>query len=36
MIVELKKGMKPTGRKKNLHGNFPKSVADFADSVSWL
>ena len=27
--------MKPTGRKKNLYGKFPKSTADFAVSVSW-
>ena len=34
MIEGLKKGMKPTG-KKSLHGKFPKSIADFADSVLW-
>ena len=35
MIEGLKKGMKPTGKKKSLHGKFPKSIVDFADSVLW-
>ena len=35
MIEGLRKGMKPTGRKKakSLHGKFPISFADFADSA---
>ena len=37
MIEVLRKGIKPTGRKKakSLHGKFPISIADFADSVQW-
>ena len=33
MIEGLKKKMKIIRRKKSLQGKFPKSIADFTDSV---
>ena len=35
MIEELKKRNETNWKEKSLNGKFPKSIVDFADSVSW-